>query len=187
MAEKVACGDSTIYSFCRQAVDPTQRYQLRRAPKGPWSLPTEIDFTETVAWQEYDVPPFNTTSKKCFRSIAEGFMDPRFGVNEGQFMHNLVHITVGGHMQLLTMASNDPIFYVHHAQIDRMCAKWQWVHCKSSVDYPENDVPCQGPKDNIYASLPPKPLDLYLNPPGYFGYSYSDQALWEPSPCQPAS
>jgi hypothetical protein len=41
--------------------------------------------------------------------------------------HNLVHRWVGGNM--LDMSSpNDPVFFMHHAQIDRMWSLWQYKH-----------------------------------------------------------
>jgi hypothetical protein len=41
--------------------------------------------------------------------------------------HNLVHRWVGGNM--LDMSSpNDPVFFMHHAQIDRMWSLWQYTH-----------------------------------------------------------
>ncbi len=41
--------------------------------------------------------------------------------------HNSIHVAVGGHM--LTMTSpNDPIFFMHHANVDRLWAQWQLTH-----------------------------------------------------------
>lgn len=53
------------------------------------------------------------------------------GVIEGQ-PHNLIHFAVGGaigavggSMASVTTAAFDPIFWVHHANIDRLWAKWE--------------------------------------------------------------
>lgn len=59
-------------------------------------------------------------------------------------MHNLVHVTVGGTfsrpqtdpqsparagtMSIITDSPNDPVFFLHHAQIDRLWALWQAHH-----------------------------------------------------------
>ncbi len=39
-------------------------------------------------------------------------------------LHNLVHRWVGGNMLRMT-SPNDPVFFMHHAQIDRMWSIWQ--------------------------------------------------------------
>lgn len=38
--------------------------------------------------------------------------------------HNSIHGIVGGHMTAMT-SPNDPIFFLHHANVDRLWAKWQ--------------------------------------------------------------
>lgn len=46
------------------------------------------------------------------------------GRKAGWFTHGTIHIQIGGDMR--TMGSpNDPIFFLHHAQVDRIWAKWQ--------------------------------------------------------------
>ncbi len=44
--------------------------------------------------------------------------------------HNTVHVVVGGDMARMT-SPNDPVFFLHHCQVDRVWAKWQ-------KDYPGN-------------------------------------------------
>ena len=68
-----------------------------------------------------------------FRKRLEGFVDLCAG-NETKCtisnnsahnnLHNAVHIYVGGHMRVLGPASNDPIFFLHHANIDRILESW---------------------------------------------------------------
>ena len=41
--------------------------------------------------------------------------------------HGTVHIRIGGHMGSMT-SPNDPIFFLHHANVDRLWAKWQISH-----------------------------------------------------------
>lgn len=53
------------------------------------------------------------------------------GIEEG--VHGYVHCTVGptcpvAHMGDVPVAGNDPVFYSHHANIDRMWACWQQLH-----------------------------------------------------------
>lgn len=43
-------------------------------------------------------------------------------------VHGSVHIRVGGDMSGVPTAAYDPIFYLHHANIDRLWASWQGAH-----------------------------------------------------------
>ena len=42
-----------------------------------------------------------------------------------EFVHNDVHGWVGGTMSLITTAPADPLFWLHHAQVDRLWSQWQ--------------------------------------------------------------
>ncbi len=78
----------------------------------------EIISTQTV----YDRIPFNSDASG-FRNYAEGWE----GVSR---MHNNVHVWVGGDM-LLSTSPNDPIFFLHHCNVDRVWAAWQKHHPNS--------------------------------------------------------
>lgn len=56
----------------------------------------------------------NTHDFETFRSRLEG-------------AHGSIHVWVGGHMSVMT-SPNDPIFFLHHANIDRLWSKWQEIH-----------------------------------------------------------
>jgi tyrosinase len=43
-------------------------------------------------------------------------------------VHGSVHVRVGGDMGGVPSAAYDPIFYLHHANIDRIWARWQQLH-----------------------------------------------------------
>lgn len=42
--------------------------------------------------------------------------------------HNAVHRAVGGNMGQTTTAAQDPIFWAHHANVDRLWSEWQKTH-----------------------------------------------------------
>jgi tyrosinase len=68
-----------------------------------------------------------------------------------EFLHNSVHLAVGGDMR--TSASpGDPIFWLHHANIDRLWAEWQKQH---------------------RGARPPNGAE-HLKPPPMFGRAVSD-------------
>ncbi len=59
------------------------------------------------------------------------YFDYELQIEEG--VHGYVHCTVGptcpiAHMGDVPVAGNDPVFYHHHANIDRMWACWQKLH-----------------------------------------------------------
>jgi tyrosinase len=55
-------------------------------------------------------------------------------------VHDTIHNTVGsdGHMSMLAYSSFDPIFWLHHANVDRMFAMWQALNPDSYVTKMEN-------------------------------------------------
>lgn len=70
----------------------------------------------------YDSSPWNLSSAQAssFRNVLEGW------VGGGQ-IHNAVHRWVDGSMQPGT-SPNDPVFFLHHCNIDRLWAVWQQKH-----------------------------------------------------------
>ncbi|QCX76901.1 Tyrosinase [Streptomyces sp. YIM 121038] len=81
-------------------------------------LPTKAEVDSVLAMPVYDAPPWNSASDG-FRNHLEGWR----GVN----LHNRVHVWVGGHMA--TGASpNDPVFWLHHAYVDKLWTQWQSRH-----------------------------------------------------------
>lgn len=90
-------------------------------------LPTKDQVKDAVHRNKpnviYDTSPWNGSSDG-FRNELEGWINaPR--------LHNLVHVWIGGDMELST-SPNDPIFYLNHCNVDRVWAGWQDMHDNSS-------------------------------------------------------
>ncbi|MBM3632459.1 MAG: tyrosinase family protein [Alphaproteobacteria bacterium] len=83
-------------------------------------LPSEDDINQSLIATTYDVGPYNAQSQGGFRNIIEGWL--------GFKLHNLVHTWIGGDMMMVPTAPNDPIFFLHHCNIDRIWAMWQSQH-----------------------------------------------------------
>lgn len=66
-------------------------------------------------------PGVNTTAS--FRNILEGWASRSGDVD----VHNRVHVWVGGSM-LPGTSPDDPVFFMHHCNIDRLWAQWQALH-----------------------------------------------------------
>lgn len=92
---------------------------ITREPGTPEQLPTREDI-----WTRLQTHPYATLTL-----LLEGWTpalskDPR-GVNLGGAAHNLVHGWVGGDMGVVSTAVKDPLFWLHHAEVDRLWHVWQ--------------------------------------------------------------
>jgi tyrosinase len=135
-------------------------------------LPTAADVQAALMRPFYDVAPFNATSdtNTSFRNFLEGYLNvpppgmvcdngvlaPTLGPDSLPILHNLVHGWVGGILppepahpfvggtMLGSASPNDPVFFLHHANIDRIWNEWQETHGKHSylpvTGYGENNA-----------------------------------------------
>ncbi len=90
---------------------------LQRSFGGMGRLPTRADVDAARRVTPYDSAPWNFGSNGAwsFRWVLE------------VRVHNIGHMWVGGSM--MAMASpNDPVFWLHHCNIDRLWADWQDDH-----------------------------------------------------------
>ncbi len=115
-----------------------------RQPDQEGSLPTAADVAAVLALDDFS----------DFTSQVEQ-------------LHNQVHVWVGGTMGLIPIAAFDPIFWSHHAMIDRLWALWQQKHPGAGAGVV--------PLDNPLAPFPTlnvgKTLDI-----GKLGYTYAAAA-----------
>jgi len=72
----------------------------------------------------WDMSSSTTTS---FRSALE------------ENFHNGIHVLIGGNMGFVPTAVNDPVFWLHHANVDRVWCKWQVAH-----ETELHHIPCSG-------------------------------------------
>ena len=84
---------------------------------------------------------------------AMGISDFNMFQSDLNGVHGSVHVRVGGNMSSVATAGFDPIFYLHHANVDRLWAVWQASHA---------------------VALPPAEANLELEP---FKKCFSDQML----------
>lgn len=121
------------------------------------ALPKIEEVKTASASDEYDVPPYTAASEhsRSFRNAIEGnvgfsanwmhcgsdgWMAMDLSVPGRTNLHNGVHLWVGGLLSppaaqsaiygtmVLPTSPNDPIFFLHHANIDRLWALWQVAH-----------------------------------------------------------
>lgn len=97
-------------------------------------LPTQKEWDAAKVITVYDSKPWDETvgantsqpgfiGVDSFRNVFEGFVrfDPARDEPE---LHNKVHMWVGGSMEPIS-SPNDPIFFLHHCNVDRLWAYWQ--------------------------------------------------------------
>ncbi len=83
------------------------------------TLPTPNQVNTVLGITTYDSSPWDGSSSVSFRNHLEGWSGPN--------LHNRVHVFIGGDM-MQTFSPNDPIFFLHHCNVDRIWAFWQISH-----------------------------------------------------------
>jgi tyrosinase len=91
--------------------------------------------------------------------------------------HNPVHNLIGGAMSNLTFSPADPLFYVHHANIDRLWAAWAAAGNGRQMP-PPTDPYWQGDDLNYGPAIRPVPkVWTYSTTSTYLKYAYDDQSM----------
>ena len=69
------------------------------------------------------------------REVEEAFTEDEYLPFQGEINgpHGGLHMRVGGDMGAFDYAGYDPIFWMHHANVDRYWARWQRLHDGASV------------------------------------------------------
>jgi tyrosinase len=114
------------------------------------------------------------------RNRKQDSLDPKWitigGGNQNQLegnAHNLVHDNIGGWMPSAS-SPRDPIFFMHHCNIDRIWAVWN-LRNPNSLDRLWTDMPFDKNFYNVDGSFwSPKVSDLYV--PEDLGYTYGLRA-----------
>ncbi|MEH2008601.1 tyrosinase family protein [Nostoc sp.] len=121
---------------------------LRLPPASDYPLPKK-DIERALALNNYSL----------FRPALEGFIsvDEQGKITPGGFIHNYIHGLVGGveidasrtpikfkplgTMSNIPSSPYDPVFWLHHANIDRLWAEWQDNGHQGSDFYPADGQP----------------------------------------------
>jgi tyrosinase len=91
------------------------------------TLPDRSQLAQCMHLNIYDIFPFDAHSDKniSFRACVEGWASV---YGEQDFLHNRVHAYIGGNMREIRSSSTDPVFYLVHANVDRIFASWQRIY-----------------------------------------------------------
>ncbi|KAF4981580.1 hypothetical protein FZEAL_2646 [Fusarium zealandicum] len=123
-----------------------------------WSLGTLADAVNRMFSEQYHSTWGQFASTKW---VKEQQGDGKTGFISLEYIHNNVHDFVGGsdyktgvgHMSDVPVAAFDPLFWLHHAQIDRLLAMWQCLNWDSWFNDPEpgkGNAPDDKPDDYLY-------------------------------------
>lgn len=106
-----------------ELLNPTRPLQRNLGAGG--ALPTRDQVRNVIRDQTvYDMSPFNSSSPGGARNPVEGWIG-------AARIHNNVHVWVGGDMEW-SSSPNDPLFFLHHCNVDRIWAAWQEKHPMAS-------------------------------------------------------
>jgi tyrosinase len=151
--------------------DETDPFLKRAFGAAASSLPTVDDVRGAIIVTPYDRSPWDVTAQPSFRNRLEGF----YGSGR---IHNRVHLWVGETM-LGCSSPNDPVFWLHHCNIDRIWARWQADH--PSEMYAPLAGAIQGHNANdamwpwSHEANPPTPASVWNH--SALGYSYDTDSL----------
>ncbi|HVC57233.1 MAG TPA: tyrosinase family protein [Stellaceae bacterium] len=112
-------------------------------------LPDVLDFSVTPPRTvRAPGPPDELPSAATIGSILEASTFEDFST-QIEDQHNLVHGWVGGAMGVVPVAAFDPIFFAHHAMIDRLWYLWQLRNPNSGVGQVALDQALPGTPLNV--------------------------------------
>ena len=141
------------------------------------TFPTKTDVNFALRFETFDLPPHNKESSCNFRNILEGYVSTKTGFRLPNVhgLHNRVHIVVGGEMGDVPSASNDPIFPLHHAFVDRIYEKWLRKFNKGANVLSTYDAPIGHNRDDVIVPLFPVYTHQQMFKKSFeFGYDYQD-------------
>ena len=139
---------SVYWKACNPAEDLAERNPLQRGG-GSTYLPNPVEVKIAISAPSYDAAnktgQFSVYSpRSSFRSRFEGWniicseakcTGSKTTTSIGSsHMHNVVHLWVGGHMAVVPSAINDPIFNLHHCNVDRILESYMQIYSNGSLN-----------------------------------------------------
>ena len=135
--------------------------------------PLYMPRTGTNVYNALTLSPFASTVWNFQRGTANAF-EPQIEAGP----HNPVHNLIGGEMANMT-SPRDPIFYLHHANIDRLCHAWALPDGKgiprtSNPYNPLTDSPYWAGSFTYSSTLTMPRYKTYY--PGWLNFDYADNS-----------
>lgn len=159
-----------IIKFKDENTDPDFLQRSFGTDPTAMDLPDQTDVDNALVTDKYDSSPWKNTSAGTRTNVE---------VN----LHNLVHRWVAGTMGAMT-SPNDPVFFLHHCNIDRLWAQWQRLHPGAAPYLPVSGASLGHNLMDamIFSSAPPAPWTGTWTPSSVIehhalGYQYDDELV----------
>ena len=134
----VSLNCSELWRLSNPENDLAARRPLQRGVMSTAYLPNRIEVKVAIAAPSYDAIPIqkDNTSEILLVRISEADWKDRWNIicsavnctgpqdMQNVHMHNIVHILVGGQMNDVPSAANDPVFSMYHCNVDRILESW---------------------------------------------------------------
>ena len=118
----------TVRELCNISAERANYARLQRGvvTKGHRFLPDDGSIEMALTADKYDEADGFNQRVEGFVELCAGEDKPCWFLGEKihNNLHNAVHIYLGGHMSDVPTASNDPVFFLHHANVDRIFEAW---------------------------------------------------------------
>jgi tyrosinase len=117
------------------------------------TLPSSAHVRQALNQTRYDAAPWDRSTSR-FRNRVEGWRP-----TPGPRMHNRVHVWVGGDMGPAT-SPNDPVFYLNHANVDRLWEAWMLRNERTYAPVASAPAELTGHRlaDPLFSLLTPQPI-----------------------------
>lgn len=106
------------------------------------SFPGTHEIQFTLSRKSFYLPQRTEDVGKCrgFHQALEGFCGSPEANGDHMYMHNRVHNMVSGSFCCAATAANDPLFLLHHSQVDRIMQVWFEHYRPRVTEYPNHGV-----------------------------------------------
>lgn len=134
-------------------------YLIRKLGQESELQPIAMDMAMCQRVDAYDSSPWDNTVDRMqsFRGCLEGWGHDA----KDNHLHNTAHMWVGGmftqngqsisgSMAALDTSPNDPVFFLHHANVDRLWALWEQQHGVSSYVPTQDGYAGWNPPDSLF-------------------------------------
>jgi tyrosinase len=133
-------GQSTPQGLVRFAPGNPLRFWVTDGVPGIHRVP-EFDTAHGPA-QDADSPgPIPTELETLSLGQEQGSQYLTFWENLEMSPHGYAHVSFGGSISSIGTAARDPLFFLLHANVDRLWAKWQWLFHRFDVAGPDTYAP----------------------------------------------
>jgi tyrosinase len=116
-------------------------------PFNTWRTDGTLGISRTPLFATGSAPPGLRTEVQTIAlgGAAPGATYANFDVMEGN-PHGSAHTRFSGFISSIPTAARDPLFFMLHANVDRLWAKWQWIHKRTSAGEPRAFAPAVPPR-----------------------------------------